>query len=134
MNSIIKKNDPSLLLPAILCLALHSLTAHAAPKSLGCQVNATDGHGPKTGQTMIENTTGRVIPEGTSIELAVQIKPGTGPVNPIKSRFSTFRQLEVHDNMSAGDTPTNAAGCTASISLIQPRKTLTNKTPPKLSP
>jgi hypothetical protein len=130
MKPIIK----SFMFSALLWMVLHALTANAAPKSLGCEVNATDGHGPKTGQTMINNTTGRIIRQGTVIDLAVQIKPNTGPANPIKSRFATFRQLEVHDNMSAGDTPRNATGCTASISLVQPQKTISNKPPPKLEP
>jgi hypothetical protein len=133
MNPI-KMCGPSFVFSALLCMALHTLTASAAPRSLGCQVNATDGHGPKTGQTMLDNTTGKVIPEGTVIELVVQVKTATGPASPVKTRFATFRRLEVHDNISAGDTPKNATGCTASISLFQPQKTITNKPPPKLSP
>jgi hypothetical protein len=128
-----RKLGPSCVFAPLLWMALHTMTANAGPRSMGCQVGKSDGVGLKNNQTMIENETGKVIPEGTVIDVVVQVRNLAGPKLAIKTRFPTFRAMAASDKLSIGDTPPNAIGCTASVSLIQPKKTITNKPPPKLS-
>jgi hypothetical protein len=112
-------------------LALLAFSANAAP--LGCQVNQTDGVSLKAGQTMIENTTDKVIAQDTVIETSVQVARGIGKARFVTSRVAAPSTLQVHDRMSAGDTPTNARSCTARIALVQPHDTVTNKQAPVIA-
>jgi len=103
-----------------LLLMLFPLSAGATPWSLGCQVNQTDGVSLKTGQSMIENTTNKVIAQGTVIEMTVQVVPGVGKIKFVTNRVAAPSTLQKHDKMSGGDTPPNGRSCTAQISLVQP--------------
>jgi len=122
----------SLASSVVFLLALPPLSANAT--SLGCQVNQTDGVSLKTGQTLIENTTTKAIPKGTAIDLSVQVAPGVGKVQFVKTRVSTFGTLQKHDKMSGGDTPKNAKSCTASIALGQASQTISDRPAPRYSP
>ena len=117
----------------ILVLLLAPLSVNAAPRSLGCQVNQTDGVSLKTGQSMIENTTDKVIAQGTVVEMTVNIVPGIGKAKSVTSRIAAPSTLQRHDKMSGGDAPRSARSCTASISLVQPKDKITNKIPPVIA-
>lgn len=79
---------------------------------------------------MIENTTGKVIAQGTVIEITVQVVPGIGKTKFVTNRVAAPSTLQSRDKMSGGDTPPNGRSCTAKIALVQPKDKVTNKKPP----
>ncbi len=113
-----------------LLLVLFPLSASAAPTPLGCKVNETDGVSLKTSQTMIENTTNKIIAERTVVEATIGVVSGLGRAKFVSSRVAAPSTLQKHDRMSVGDTPRNARSCTANIVLIQPKTVFTDKKPP----
>ena len=114
-------------------LVLLASSANAGAQTLACQVNQTDGVSLKTGQSMIENTLGRVIKQGTVVEMTVRVQPPIGKVTFVTNRVAAPATLQSHDKISGGTTPPNGKSCTAKIALVQPKDTVTAKTPPQIS-
>jgi hypothetical protein len=120
------KVAPVVLLQLALSPALAQITYQ-----LPCAVNQTDATAPRTGQTMIENATGKTIPENTSVDLTVRVEtPGT-KVQFIQSKIS-FPETAPGLKRSGGDTPLNARSCIAKVSFMERKNVYHDKKSPAL--
>jgi hypothetical protein len=96
-----------------LLLALFPMSASAV--SLACAISQTDGVSLKTGQNIVRVTTDSVLKQGTLIDVTTQLASG----GPVTNTITTHREMRKNDTILGGDTPRNARGCTAKVSLAQ---------------
>ena len=108
---------------ATLALALLSLAAAEAAASpvksaydrtynLQCSAGKTDGESLKTNQTIVRNTSGRVIPKGAKISIGLNNAFGRIHIVTV----TAYRDVKVNETIPMGDS--GAYGrCTATVTL-----------------